>query len=329
MRVLSRSRSVRRGVSLAVVVAAHESTATQSASKLTELYRAARLYVNFFQPSMKLLSKQRDGARLVRKYDQAQTPFQRLVASEVLIAEQRARLETIFAALDPLQLLQQLQTLQEALWKHAVFRAPAASNPSPHAPSATLAFDAQGCLQASDPTDTLVDRVGPDGGGTASPALPLQTGKRKYHRSKHAVPHTWRTRPDRFEGVWEEVCDWLRATPERMAKSLFVELQQLDLADLILAHEQRAGAVGAKEPLLARAGVDINAQVVDLRRHHPARLGRVADDQRPDAVGQIRDLLLRIMNLPNEARSLSRVTARPAQQQHRRPGAACPTRPSA
>jgi hypothetical protein len=194
--------------------------------QLTELYRAARLYVNFFQPSMKLLSKQRDGARVLRKYDQAQTPFQRLLASDVLTPEQRARLEMILTALDPMQLLQQLETLQEALWKHAVFRTVVESSPSAPTPEATLAFDAQRCLQASDPTDTRSAGPGEAGGGTASPAVSPQGGKRKYHRSKHSVPHTWRTRPDPFEGVWEEVCEWLRANPERTAKSLFQELQQ-------------------------------------------------------------------------------------------------------
>lgn len=32
--------------------------------QLTELYRALRLYVNCFQPSMKLLSKERDGKKV-------------------------------------------------------------------------------------------------------------------------------------------------------------------------------------------------------------------------------------------------------------------------
>ena len=40
------------------------------------------------------------------------------------------------------------------------------------------------------------------------------------------MPHTWRTRPDPFVDVWDEICERLSATPERTAKSLFVELQQ-------------------------------------------------------------------------------------------------------
>jgi hypothetical protein len=36
----------------------------EAAELLAELYRSARLFVNFFQPSFKLLAKQRDGARV-------------------------------------------------------------------------------------------------------------------------------------------------------------------------------------------------------------------------------------------------------------------------
>ena len=43
--------------------------------QLAELYRALRLYVNCFQPSMKLRTKERDGSRVRRTYDHAQTPM--------------------------------------------------------------------------------------------------------------------------------------------------------------------------------------------------------------------------------------------------------------
>src|SRR6266487_2545022 len=55
--------------------------------QLTELYRALRLYVNCFQPSMKLLSKERDGKKVRFVYDPAKTPLQRLLLSGVLSAE--------------------------------------------------------------------------------------------------------------------------------------------------------------------------------------------------------------------------------------------------
>lgn len=51
--------------------------------QLAELYRAVRLYVNFFQPSMKLRIKEREGGHLRRRYDPAKTPFQRLLSAGV------------------------------------------------------------------------------------------------------------------------------------------------------------------------------------------------------------------------------------------------------
>ncbi len=40
---------------------------------LTALYAVLRLYVNFFQPSVKLLSKERKEGRTTKRYDKAQT----------------------------------------------------------------------------------------------------------------------------------------------------------------------------------------------------------------------------------------------------------------
>ncbi len=45
--------------------------------QLSELYRALRLYVNFYQPSMKLKAKSRDGAKVSRTYFPTQTPLQK------------------------------------------------------------------------------------------------------------------------------------------------------------------------------------------------------------------------------------------------------------
>ena len=53
-----------------------------AASALRRLYESARLYVNFFQPSFKLASKQRDGALVHKRYHPPLTPYQRLLASD-------------------------------------------------------------------------------------------------------------------------------------------------------------------------------------------------------------------------------------------------------
>ena len=51
--------------------------------------------------------------------------------------------------------------------------------------------------------------------------------KRKYRRTeKSKGPRLYRSRKDPFEAVWDEVCRWLSAQPERNSRSIFDELQQ-------------------------------------------------------------------------------------------------------
>src|SRR5436309_1963700 len=88
--------------------------------QLTELYRALRLYVNCFQPSMKLQSKQREGKKVRYVYDPAKTPLQRLLLSGVLPAEMQQELTEVAHALDPIRLLHQLKQLQQAVFRCAV-----------------------------------------------------------------------------------------------------------------------------------------------------------------------------------------------------------------
>src|SRR5258707_1142219 len=112
--------------------------------QLTELYRALRIYVNCFQPSMKLQTKEREGSKVRRTYDQAQTPMQRLLASGVLSVHKQPELLRITEALDPLHLLSQLEQLQKALWRHAV----AFASEEPLAPhQVPLRFSVQACTE--------------------------------------------------------------------------------------------------------------------------------------------------------------------------------------
>jgi len=87
--------------------------------ELAALYRVLRLYVNFFQPSLKLISKERHGARVTKRYDRAQTPFQRIAATPSLEPAVTARLHCCYAELDPVALLQEMERLQDRLWLHA------------------------------------------------------------------------------------------------------------------------------------------------------------------------------------------------------------------
>lgn len=51
-------------------------------SALARLYEVSRLYINFFQPSFKLKSKTRDGARVHKRYHAPATPCERLLAHD-------------------------------------------------------------------------------------------------------------------------------------------------------------------------------------------------------------------------------------------------------
>jgi hypothetical protein len=59
---------------------------------------------NFFLPSMKLKSKERQGSRWLRQHDQPQTAYQRLLASGQLHPKEARRLRDQYQALDPFSL---------------------------------------------------------------------------------------------------------------------------------------------------------------------------------------------------------------------------------
>jgi len=64
---------------------------------------------NFFLPSMKLIQKQRVGSRWVRRHDQPQTAYQRLLAHGDLTAKARRELRDRFHALDPFALAAEVE----------------------------------------------------------------------------------------------------------------------------------------------------------------------------------------------------------------------------
>jgi transposase InsO family protein len=91
---------------------------------LQRLYGPLRLQHNFFRPVRKLLSKRRVGSKVLKRYDAAQTPYQRVLAAGGLTAEQRQALAAEFAALDPIALARSIQQTLDVLWKLADTRAP-------------------------------------------------------------------------------------------------------------------------------------------------------------------------------------------------------------
>jgi len=83
---------------------------------MSRVYDLARLYINFFQPTMKLISKTRHGARVHKVYDIARTPYQRLFCSGALTRTKQAELAATYGGLNPVLLLRQINDNLEKLW---------------------------------------------------------------------------------------------------------------------------------------------------------------------------------------------------------------------
>lgn len=86
---------------------------------LQQLYPLQTLQSNFFRPVRKLVGKQRLGAKVVKRYDTPQTPYQRLLAAAILPEPARAALEKQFLAINPAQVQRQIDQLLRELWQSA------------------------------------------------------------------------------------------------------------------------------------------------------------------------------------------------------------------
>jgi hypothetical protein len=87
----------------------------EAATALARLYATVRLFVNFFQPSFKLAAKERDGARVHKRYHPPATPCQRLLADPRTPQEVRDQVTSLHATLDPVRLLSDIRTTQRQL----------------------------------------------------------------------------------------------------------------------------------------------------------------------------------------------------------------------
>jgi hypothetical protein len=165
------------------------------------LYAALRLYVNFFQPSFKLLEKRRVGARVTKRYSRPATPCERLMLSTEIDDETRERLRVIRDQLDPVALLDRIRVEQTNL--------------------ARLVSGATDIVLAP---QTDLDQF------VQSLAIAFRGGEvRATHRQKErkrpTAPRHWRTRPDAFESVWPGLERRLLESPTTTALGLFESLQ--------------------------------------------------------------------------------------------------------
>ena len=165
---------------------------------LAQLYASSRLYVNFFQPSFKLKSKTRDGARVSKKYHAPATPCDRLLALDSVSEPIKTALREQFRQLDPVMLLHDIRAAQQVLSEFV------ARGPGEAAPGA-----------AKTDVDTFL----------ATLSTAWQAGEvRPTHRKEARATHWWKTRVDPFEHVWPIVEGWLASEPTVTAKELMDRL---------------------------------------------------------------------------------------------------------
>jgi transposase InsO family protein len=79
---------------------------------MLKLYREPlRLYINFFQPSVKCIEKKRIGSKIKKVYDIAQTPYERVLAHPKIPQETKETLTRLFENLDPFKLREEIDDL--------------------------------------------------------------------------------------------------------------------------------------------------------------------------------------------------------------------------
>jgi hypothetical protein len=89
----------------------------QELALLESIYDDVRLYINFFQPSFKLIAKERIGNKTIKRYDTAKTPYQRVLERQDISLEAKARLMNLYLQLNPAELRRRIDLKTAKLWK--------------------------------------------------------------------------------------------------------------------------------------------------------------------------------------------------------------------
>jgi hypothetical protein len=165
---------------------------------LAQLYAVSRLYINFFQPSFKLKSKMRDGARVHKTYHPPITPCDRLLGLPNVPETTKLKLREQFMALDPVRLLQEIRAAQHVLAGLGETGTHDHGAPAPETDVSTFLSSLSRAWQAGEVRPT--------------------------HRTQPGATHWWRTRADPFEHAWPIVEQWLESESTVTAKEMMARL---------------------------------------------------------------------------------------------------------
>ena len=173
----------------------HRYSGPVACQTIAHLFDYVRRYVNIFQPSFKLLSKSRFGAKVTKRFLSPQTPCDRLLGDPRVSKGSKEYLSNIQREQDPLKLLHEIRRTQEAL----------------------VSLSTDGSLsqtQQSSLEEFLAQLPELWKRGQASPT----------HQPKPTRTRTYRTHPDPFEGDWTTILEWLEKQPDATATSLLERL---------------------------------------------------------------------------------------------------------
>ena len=178
----------------------HERRSGSVAGKtMAHLYGAVRQYVDYLQPSFKLVEKTRHCSRVVKQYRPPATPCYRLMQHDAVSVELKAALSEHRVKLHPVALLHGIWEAQSAL--------------------AAVAFPESRPAQGGESLEQFLAKLANRWRQDATHTL---------RERRVQPPRTWRTRADPCEGVWCDVLSWLREDPHASAMALLGRLQEAE-----------------------------------------------------------------------------------------------------
>jgi hypothetical protein len=218
----------------------------ESVRAMSRLYAAARIHTNVLQPSFKLRSKSRIGAKVVKKYHPPTPPANRVLAHQAISSVAKAKLAQLLATADPIALLTEIRAAQEDLGRRVDQRG-----------MGTLAEDA-----IESPREPAVAPLALKGGEQ-------RAIHRRPYRRRQPVPR----RAHMLDAFEDQARNWLKRQPGMTAVEILKRLREIAPAgtftDKHLRTVQRALATWRADAI--RQWIDQCRQETELDGSMPLR----------------------------------------------------------
>lgn len=88
----------------------------EALAQLNRVHDLGRVWINHWQPVLKLIEKERVGAKIIKRHDQARTPYRRVLGADVVLEQRQAGLGQDHDREGPSSLRRDLDKAIERLW---------------------------------------------------------------------------------------------------------------------------------------------------------------------------------------------------------------------